>query len=725
MFRKDSIPTFIQGLLRSYSQIFFSESYWFAIPLVLVSFLDISAGLCGLLATVTANLTASLLKINKISITRGFYGFNSLLVGLALGYNYQVTLIITVIALFAGFLTLLFTITLQGVLGKYYLPYLSIPFVFSAWIVLNAGGMLSTTLDNQNGVYLLNKMFSLGGYPLVSLHNWWEMNVTSQFLNSYFLSLGAIFFQFNVLAGFVIAIVLLFYSRIAFILSLIGYSVAYFAYTFLGMDMTLLGYSYIGYNFILGAIAIGGYFYIPSRQSFFWAFAVTPVVALVVAGMFELLRPFHLSIYSLPFNLVLLTFIYTFRFRKEQGNFFEVQIQEGTPERNLYSFKSFTGRFPNFGWLQIKLPFFGEFCVIQGHEGEYTHREEWSEAWDFAITDNNSVQYNNNGNNLKDYYCFGKTVIAPADGSVVVADDGTEDNLIGEVNTLRNWGNTVIIKHSDGVYSKLSHLQKGSVLVKEGDNIHYGQPVGKIGNSGRSPYPHLHFQLQSTPYIGSKTLKYPLYAYIENGKDLRTFDYPVKGIRVKPVVENYLLSKAFNLLPGTKLTWKIKSPKDDCSVTWEVLTTPYNTSYFLCHSTGSVAYFQNDGIYFSFTHFDGDRISLLYYFYLAAFRIPIVNIDKSSLTDYLPVNQTFKGWRLFLHDFTAPFIQYLKVSFNVNIKMIGSEFDLDCVECHSHLSGYFFNRKIWDKSFKISVNKDNSLTLLNKHLEMEALCESY
>ena len=333
--KNDIMSTFFHGVLRSYSQIFFSENCWFAVPLVLVSFLDISAGLCGLISVLTANISASILKFDKQSTIKGFYGFNSLLVGLGLGYHYELTFIIIVMALFSGFLTLLFTITLQGVLGKYYLPYLSIPFVFSIWIVSGAGGLISGTIDNQSGVYTLNKLFSIGGYLLVNFHNWWEVNTTSGFLDGYFLSLGAIFFQFNVLAGFVISIALLFYSRIAFILSLIGYSVAYLTYSFSGIDMTQLGYSYVGFNFILGSIAVGGYFYVPSRQSFLWAFAITPVIALVTAGLFELLRPLNLIIYSLPFNLIMLTFIYSFRFRKGIGTFNEVQIQEGTPERNL------------------------------------------------------------------------------------------------------------------------------------------------------------------------------------------------------------------------------------------------------------------------------------------------------------------------------------------------------------------------------------------------------
>jgi len=722
---KDTLSTFISGVTRSYSQIFFSESYWFAIPLIIVSFLDISAGLCGLLSVLSASLGASLLKFDKLTTVKGFYGFNSLLVGLGLGYYYELTLIIVVIAIFAGFLTLLLTITFQGILGKYYLPYLSIPFVFSIWIVLSAGGMLSGTEDNQSGVYILNRLFSIGGNPLVALHQWWVQNITSQFLNSYFLSLGAIFFQFNIFAGLVVAVALLAYSRIALILSLLGYSVAFLAYTFLGMDMTQLGYSYIGFNFILGAIAIGGYFYIPSRQSFFWAFAITPIIALVAAGLSGLLKPLNLTLLSLPFNIVLLTFIYSLRFRTIQGKFKEVLVQEGTPEKNLYSYQSFVKRFPNFGWTHIKLPFLGEWFVSQGPDGEHTHKGEWAYAWDFVIINKESEQYANEGNDVRDYYCYGQNVIAPADGTVVVVEDGIEDNIVGEINTLKNWGNTIIIKHDEGLFTKLSHLLKGSITVKTGDNVSYGVVIAKVGNSGRSPYPHLHFQLQPTPYIGSKTLKYPLFAYLEDGKELRTFSYPDKGDKVKPVEENYLLKKAFNLVPGMKLNWNIMSRSGTERVSWEVNTNVYNKSYITCNTTKSIASFEYDGVHFCFTHFDGDRKSLLYNFYLAAFRIPLVYIDDYTSTDSLPVNRAFTGWRLFLHDFTAAFFIYLKVNFKVSIQKFGSEFDLNKLEYNSKLTGSSFNRKLWDKSFSLEVNSDNSLKLINKQSETEAICESY
>jgi murein DD-endopeptidase MepM/ murein hydrolase activator NlpD len=375
--------------------------------------------------------------------------------------------------------------------------------------------------------------------------------------------------------------------------------------------------------------------------------------------------------------------------------------------------------------MYIKLPFFGEWYINQGNDGDDTHKGEWADAWDFVILNNELSQYKNEGNDLKDYYCYGQNVIATADGSVVISEDGIDDNKVGEINILKNWGNTVIIKHAEGLYSKLCHLQKESVTVKVGDNVHYGQIIGKVGNSGRSPFPHLHFQLQQTPYIGSKTLKYPLSVYLKNGSKIETFSYPSKGERVKPVEENSILKKAFNLMPGTKLNWIVKNSKGEDKVSWEVFTNPYNKSYIFCHTSKSVAWFQYDGVNFCFTHFEGSRKSLLYTFYQAAFKLPLINIESYIETDSLPINKIFNGWMLFVHDFTAPFFMYLKVSFEVRMKRIGSEFDLDRIEYSSNVSGYSFNRKIWEKGFKLIVNGDNSLRLENHLLEIEATCDSY
>mgnify|MGYP000533455583 CR=1 FL=1 len=72
------------------------------------------------------------------------------------------------------------------------------------------------------------------------------------------------------------------------------------------------------------------------------------------------------------------------------------------------------------------------------------------------------------------------------------------------------------------------------VLIKEikTKSIKKGKIIAYCGNSGRSPQPHIHFQIQSEPYFDSKTLDYPIGNYIlnENSKfELKSFDKPQKN----------------------------------------------------------------------------------------------------------------------------------------------------------------------------------------------------
>lgn len=713
---------FINGILRSYSQVFFSENQWFALPVIFISFLDLSAGLSGFLAVLTANVAASILGFDSHSSSKGNYGFNSLLAGLGLGYYYHMTFMIAAMAIIAGLVTMLLSVVMQGILSKYYLPYLSLPFVFSLWLLLSAAGMINGLELNQTGVYLINRLFEIGGHPLVRLHQWWISHITSGFLNAYFLSLGAIFFQFNVFAGIVIAISLLLWSRIAFLLSLTGFSVAWFAFVFFGVDFNQLGYSFIGFNFILGAIAIGAYFYVPSPWSFAWAVAMTPATALSAVALTALLKPFSLGLLSLPFNLTVLIFLYSFRFRTKQKGLREVVVQEGSPELNLYSSESFHKRFPDIGKIKILLPFYGEWTVEQGYNGRHTHIGEWAHAWDFVITGNDGSSFSGKGDELTDYYCYGQNILAPADGMVIVATDGIDDNAPGMINTEKNWGNTIIIKHSDGLYSKLCHLRKGSVAVKTDEVVRQGQVIGKVGSSGRSPWPHLHLQLQAEPFTGARTIKYPLASYISDSTILTSYGYPEEKQKIKNAEINTLLKRSFSLYPGTRMVWRRDGETD--SIIWEVLTNQYNVSYIKCLNTGALAWFRNDGVFLTFTHFKGNRNSLLYDFYMAAYRLPLVPAG-TTITDSLSPDTLFSKRTLFLHDLAAPFFMYLKAEYFVSTRVTGPPFDPDKIEFSSTIKGYFFKRLIRTKQYILEAGSNNNLTLIDLTRQTAARCEPY
>lgn len=98
----------------------------------------------------------------------------------------------------------------------------------------------------------------------------------------------------------------------------------------------------------------------------------------------------------------------------------------------------------------------------------------------------------------QNHYCFGRQVIAPGDGVVVDVRDGVFDNIPGKKNTKYIPGNYIIIDHLNGEFSMLAHFKKGSILVRKGEKVRAGIPIGECGNSGHSNLPHLHYHLQTT-----------------------------------------------------------------------------------------------------------------------------------------------------------------------------------------------------------------------------------
>ncbi len=95
-----------------------------------------------------------------------------------------------------------------------------------------------------------------------------------------------------------------------------------------------------------------------------------------------------------------------------------------------------------------------------------------------------------------DYAIFHEAIHSPIDGIVVKVQDGVNNNqpFPGKGKLPYNLGNFIVIKSVD-YYIIMGHMEKESIMVREGDNIHIGDKIGMIGNSGLTPRPHLHIQV--------------------------------------------------------------------------------------------------------------------------------------------------------------------------------------------------------------------------------------
>ncbi|MDB4583897.1 urea transporter [Draconibacterium sp.] len=727
----------LSSVLNSYSQVFFSSSKLLAVFLILISFFDYGAGMGGLVAVIIANLLAWFLGYNKYLLSSGLYGFNALLVGLGVGLFYEPSMQLFLLVAISAIITFFLTIVFQGVLGKYGLPFLSIPFLFGIWIVALAGVNLTALNISERGIFVYNELYALGGQTFVDFYDFLENNIKSSFLRIYFHSLGAIFFQAHLLAGIVISLGLLIYSRITFVLSFLGFSVAFLFYNIVGIEFDSLGYTFIGFNYILTAIAIGGYFLVPGRVTFGWVIVLLPTVVLITISTQQIFQLFKLSPYSLPFNMVVLMFLYALKLReKRPKQLVETPVQLGKPEKNLYLHSGNIKRFPAAYPVSASLPFYGEWTVSQGHNGEHTHKGAWRNAWDFIITNRSGKQYKASGDLHEDYFCFGKTVLAPFDGTIIEAINTIPDNTIGDVNTTNNWGNTVIIKHSEYIYSKLSHLKYHSVEVKVGDIVKQGQVVGRCGNSGRSPYPHLHFQFQATPYIGSVTLDYPFGHFLlkeENKYSLKTFEFPMKDQIVANPLKNAIVSKALHFIPGQRLKVVVeveseneKWQKQAGEFTWLVETDVFNTTYIRCEKDNGLAYLYNNGNLHYFTNFTGTKNTALYWFFIALFKVPIGFLPNSKIVDSIQLNMMFGGVLKFLQDFIAPIYLFLKVDYNLNIKDSGDILSSGDINLNALITKKIAGRKIKEFNCEVIVTQDGAFDILINfdQAKIKILCQN-
>ena len=147
---------------------------------------------------------------------------------------------------------------------------------------------------------------------------------------------------------------------------------------------------------------------------------------------------------------------------------------------------------------KYRMPIIGEWYVFWGGTNEFQNYHypyvEQRYAYDLVKVENQQTYLDSKLWN-SNFFAFNEHVVAPLEGTVVAVVDGFVDNEPGEMDENHTAGNYVVLAHPNEEFSMLAHFRKGSILVKVGDKVVTGQPLGRCGNSGNSSEPHIHFQV--------------------------------------------------------------------------------------------------------------------------------------------------------------------------------------------------------------------------------------
>lgn len=638
----------LDSVLYSYAQIFFSNRRWFGAAILIASFVSPFLGLMSLLGVLISNLAAYILKFDSEKIKSGFYGFNGILFGASVAFYFQLNnLLLLLIPIFI-IITFLISAALEHYLETAFnLPGLSLPFVISVYIFV-------IFLTNYDDI-------------LPNIHQYGIDSTAAPFVHYskiYLKSLSLIIFQHDITAGIIIATAILIFSRVLFVLSITAFIINMLLMNLILPNQFNNLIILSSFNSILTAFALGGSLIIPTRKSFALV-VVSSLMVVIFTGFFsQLFRGSYFPLLVLPFNVIVLATIYSLKFRKDQTDLVLLYFKPGSPEENFYYHKKRKARFENFKYLFPELPFFGEWKVSQAFDGEHTHKDAWRYAWDFIVTDKDGAQFANNGLRLEDYYCFNLPVISPLDGEVVKVISTVYDNEPGEVNLQQNFGNTVVISHQHGLFSSISHLKYNSIKVKEGDKVKKGEIIGSCGNSGRSPYPHIHFQFQLNDKVGEKTHRFPISHFIEkeNGSMLlKTFDYPKEGCIVQNVAVHKTVKESFDFKLGDKLRFKFQFDGREFEENWEVKVDIYNQLFIESSSSARAEIYLTDKVFYV-TSYIGEKNTALYYFSICASQVPLCFQEELRWGDVYSISLLPVGAIRYLTEFFLIFKNLLNAS---------------------------------------------------------------
>ncbi len=619
----------ITSICAATAEILFLRGIYPGALLLFVMLLQPSVLLMGLLGVLAAVIFAQLTQLGKFYLDSPPFLFNPLLAGLSVGYLFQLSPAAIFLAFVAGIMAFVLTWTLSHVLRTFfYLPVLSLPFIIVSWII----HLAAYHYAGLKAAIVPAYAYSIG-WPLP--------------LEGFLRTLGLIFFLPNVWVGIAVISLLLVNSRIQLILAAGGYFLGTTIRGILTGTFAYVYYDPAALNFILVALAIGGFYLLPSPRSYILAAISVGLVALLGEAISVFWAAVALPVHALPYNLVTMLLIYLLGL---VGHRLLVRSPQSSPEKTLDQELTTRLRYQGTG-RNLLLPFSGSWVVWQGVDGQWTHQGLWRYAFDFFIQDETGCSYSGNGLNLSDYYAFNKPIFSPVRGWMVRVINHLPDCAIGNVDQVNNWGNCVVIYDDRGFYVEISHFAQNSIVIKQGERIERGTLIGRCGNSGYSPQPHIHIQAQLTPDLGAATIPFSFVNVRVDGQFYPEYT-PTQSSIVESVKPDHTLASAMTFPLNSQLHFIASAkgkPETELIVTVKMAA---DGEFYLDSGKAKLFFWRNEDI-FMFHRLEGEDpwLALLW---IAIPKLPLVR-SADMWEDYLPISIVTGGIRRLFYQFASSF----------------------------------------------------------------------
>lgn len=129
--------------------------------------------------------------------------------------------------------------------------------------------------------------------------------------------------------------------------------------------------------------------------------------------------------------------------------------------------------------------------ALQVYEQALRERERMPSIWpvEGRVTDGFGMRGNPFGGGSSEFHA-GQDIAAPWGTPVVAAASGT----VSFAGTQNGYGQVVILDHGNGISTRYGHLSR--IEAQIGQILERGQQLGRVGSTGRSTGPHLHYEVR-------------------------------------------------------------------------------------------------------------------------------------------------------------------------------------------------------------------------------------